>query len=203
MIVHSRTIGFLLNSLTDLEAISMRVKRIAALQQAYLNAAPKEFARWSRVGYETQGTLVLLADNGAVAARLRQSTPRVLAAIRQRWPEVTGIRIEVQVVRDRNVKHLQTGRIGATGLQQLGQLAGALPEGPLQAAVRRLIARQAGASNGENQAFQGKESQHDQDYDQGVLEDLPAETKPAPILAQEEQDERPGDDDQDQKADRA
>ena len=73
--VHSRTIGFLLNSLNDFEAISMRVKRIAALQRAYLEAAPGEVTRCSRVGTETQGTLVLLADNGAVAARLRQSDP--------------------------------------------------------------------------------------------------------------------------------
>ena len=203
VVMHNRSIGFLLNSLRDFEAISMRVKRIAAMQQAYVDAAPKEFARWSRVGYETQGTLVLLADNGVVAARLRQSAPRFLAIIRKQWPEVTAIRIDVQVVRASNVKYRSSRRIGATGLRDLRNLAASLPEGGLRMAIDRLIAHQPGASHGENHAFQDQESQHDQHDDQSVLEDLPAEAQPASVLAQQEHRDRGGDRDEDQKADNA
>ena len=40
MAVQSQTIGFLLNCLRDLRAISMHVERIAALQQTYSKPGP-------------------------------------------------------------------------------------------------------------------------------------------------------------------
>jgi len=198
--VHSRTIGFLLNSLNDFEAISMRVKRIAALQRTYLKAAPGEVSRRSRVGTETQGTLVLLADNGAVAARLRQSIPRLLAVIRQHWPEVTSIRIEVQVVQNSKVKKQQIRRIGATGMSDLQRLAASLSDSsPLRAAISKLIKGQAGASNGQNQTLQNQEGHHNEDHEERVLEHLPAETQPASITSKQcQRDARP-DDDKDQE----
>jgi hypothetical protein len=201
--VHSRTIGFLLNSLKDLEAISMRVKRIAALQKAFVDAAPKDLTQWSRVGSETQGILVLLADNGAVAARLRQSAPRLLAAIRKRWPEVTAIRIEVQVVQNSKVKNRQKRRVGTTGLEDLRQLAGALPDSALRTAIVNLIAHQAAESElkSENQPFQRKESQNYEGDEQRVFEHLPSETQPASVPSEQEQHDGGPDDNQDQKTD--
>ena len=200
--VHSRTIGVLLNSLNDFEAINMRVRRIAALQRTYLEAAPGEVARASRVGAETQGTLVILADNGAVAARLRQSTPRLLAAIRQRWPEVTSIRIEVQVVRNSKVKNRQIRRIGTTGLKDLQHFAGSLPDSsPLRAAISKLIEGQTGASNGKNQTLQNQESYYDEDHEKRILEHLPSETQPASITSEQGQSDASPDDDQDYKSD--
>jgi hypothetical protein len=197
--MHSRTIGFLLNSLSDFEAINMRVRRIAALQQAYLEAAPKDVARWSRVGSETQGTLVLFADNSAVAARLRQSTPRLLAIIRKRCPEVTSIRIEAQVVRNSKVKNRQKGRIGTTGLGNLQGLAGSLSDGPLRAAISNLIARQTSASNGENQALQHQEGHHDEGHKERVLEHLPTETQPTSIMREQSHSDTGADDNQGQE----
>jgi hypothetical protein len=143
MVVHSRSIGYLLNSLTHLEAIRVRAERIAALQQTYLAAVPKELAQSSTVGYETQGTLVLLAANGAVAARLRHLAPRVLLTIRKQFPEVKAIRTEVQLVRGVKRTPAPIRRIGATGVQSLRGLETSLAEGPLRDAVRRLIRRTA------------------------------------------------------------
>ena len=144
MVVHSQTIGYLLNSLTDLEAIRVRAERIAALQQAYFAAVPRELAQSSTVGYETQGTLVLLADSGAVAARLRQLTPRLLLTIRKQFPEVRAIRIEVQLVRGSRRPPAPIRRVGATGLRSLTELEAGLADGPLRDALRRLIRREAG-----------------------------------------------------------
>jgi hypothetical protein len=128
--------------LTDLEAIRVRAERIAALQQAYLAAVPKELAQASAVGYETQGTLVLLAANGAVAARLRHLAPRLLLTMRKQFAEVKAIRIEVQLVRGtkRGVRPIR--RIGATGLRNLETLEAELEAGPLRAALHRLIERE-------------------------------------------------------------
>lgn len=197
--MHSRTIGFLLNSLSDFEAISVRVRRIAALQQAYLEAAPEDVARWSRVGSETQGTMVLFADNSAVAARLRQSTPRLLAIIRQRYPEVTSIRIEAQVVRNSKVKNWQKRRIGTTGLDNLQGLADSLSDGPLRAAISNLVAGQTSASNSENQALQHQEGHHDEGHKERVFEHLPTETQPTSIMREQRHSDTGTDDNQGQE----
>jgi hypothetical protein len=139
VVVHSRTIGYLLNSLTDLEAIRVRTERIAALQQAYFAAVPRELAQSSTVGYETQGTLVLLAASGAVAGRLRHLTPRLLLTIRKQFAEVKAIRIEVQLVRGTRRAATPIRRVGATGLRSLMELEAGLADGPLRDALRRLI----------------------------------------------------------------
>ena len=200
MVAHSRTIGFLLNSLNDFEAISMRAKRITALQQTYLKAAPEEVTRCSRVGNETQGTLVLLADNGPVAARLRQSTPRLLAAIQQRWPEVTSIRIEVQVVRNSKVKKRQIRRIGTTGINDFQRLATSLSDSsPLRAAISKLIEGQDSTSYSKNQALQNQESHYDEDHEQRIFEHLPAETQPPSIAGKQGQRDASPDDDKDEE----
>lgn len=144
MVVHSQTIGYLLNSLTDLEAIRVRVARIVALQQAYSAALPRELAQSSTVGHETQGTLVLLAASGAVAARLRQLVPRLLLTIRKQFPEVKAIRIEVQLVRGSKRPPRPIRRVGATGLRSLNELEARLGEGPLRDALRRMLRREGG-----------------------------------------------------------
>lgn len=143
MVAHSRSIGYLLNSLTDLEAIRVRAGRIAALQQAYLAAVPRGLAQSSTVGYETQGTLVLLAASGAVAARLRHLAPRLLLTIRKQFPEVKALRTEVQLVRGTRRPDMPIRRIGATGVRDLKELEACLKDGPLRDAVRRLIRRDA------------------------------------------------------------
>jgi hypothetical protein len=143
VVVHSQSIGYLLNSLTDLQAIRVRAERIAALQQVYSAAVPKELAQSSAVGYETQGTVVLLAASGAVSARLRHLVPRLLLTIRKQFPEVKAIHIEVQLVRGTRRVATPNRRVGATGLLRLRDLEASLAEGPLRDALRRLIQRAA------------------------------------------------------------
>ena len=120
----------------------MRAKRIAALQQAYSAAVPGELSQSSTVGYETQGTLVLLAANGVVAARLRHLGPRLLLTMRKQFPEVKAIRTEVQLVRSSRRSAPPIRRVGATGLQSLKALEVNLVDGPLREALRRLIRRE-------------------------------------------------------------
>ena len=123
----------------------MRAERIAALQQAYLAAVPGELSQSSAVGYETQGTLVLLAANGVVAARLRHLGPRLLLTIRKRFPDVKAIRTEVQLVRSSRRSAAPIRRVGTTGLHSLRALEAALADGPLREALRRLIRRETEA----------------------------------------------------------
>jgi hypothetical protein len=131
-----------------LPAIS-RAQRILELQRIYLEIAPPPLARASRVGHCAEGTLVLVADDGPAAAALRQLTPRLLAALRKRRLEITGIRITVQVDghgqgRPRGTPTAEVPSGAAAGLQSL---AGALEPSPLKSALETFARRHLGRSS--------------------------------------------------------
>ena len=81
----------------ELKALSARTRRMRELQALYLGCAPRELAAASRIKNFQRGTLVIAADNAAIATKLRQMAPRLLTVIRKTEAEITGIRIEVQV----------------------------------------------------------------------------------------------------------
>src|SRR5688572_12512587 len=87
----------LLGTAEALKALTARVRRLKELQSLYVRTAPRELASLSRVKGCRAGTLFVLADNAAVAAKLKQLAPRLLAAIRENEAEITKVRIEVQV----------------------------------------------------------------------------------------------------------
>src|SRR5688572_25018231 len=90
-------IGDLLGASDELKALSARTRRLRELQTLYLRSAPRELAMSSRVKNYRTGTLFIGADNAAVAAKLRQLAPTLLASIRETEAEITALRIEVQV----------------------------------------------------------------------------------------------------------
>ena len=94
-----RDIRNLLGASGELAALRDKTQRLLALQRAYVDCTPVEFAditKASRVGYLKTGTLYLLADNASVAAKLRQLLPRLLPIFRKLEAEVTGIHVDVQ-----------------------------------------------------------------------------------------------------------
>ena len=94
-----RDIRNLLGASGELAALRDKTQRLLALQRAYVDCTPVELAelkKASRVGYLKAGTLYFLADNAAVAAKLRQLLPRLLPVFLNLDAEVTGIRVEVQ-----------------------------------------------------------------------------------------------------------
>ena len=95
----TRKLSALLVDTEGLSVLTRASQRIAALQRLYVICAPPDLAQASRVVSDHNGMLVIAADNGAIAAKLRQLTPRLLKNLQKRAAEVTGIRVEVQVGR--------------------------------------------------------------------------------------------------------
>lgn len=93
----ARRIGEILSTSGELETLADASRRIALLQRVYLEAVPRELSKSSRIGWARGGVLTVFADNGAVAAKLRQATARVLKHLRQSGFEFNSMRIEVQV----------------------------------------------------------------------------------------------------------
>ena len=93
----TRKLSALIGNTSGLSALNRTMQRIAALQRLYEVCAPPELISASRVVGDRNGTLMIAADNGAIAAKLRQLAPRLLKNLQKQWAEVTGIHIQVQV----------------------------------------------------------------------------------------------------------
>lgn len=95
----TRKLSALIIDNAGLTALTRATQHIAALQRLYVVCAPPDMIQASRVVNNRDGMLVIAADNGAVAAKLRQQAPRLLKNMQKQGGEVTGIRVQVQVER--------------------------------------------------------------------------------------------------------
>jgi len=185
MAVHSRSIGFLLDSLNDLVAINVQVRRLLALQHALAPALSADLARHVEVVSEDQGVLTLAAPNSAAAAKLRQLVPRVMDTLARQKFHIRRVRVVVQLVRRVKPTDEPARRIPATGLHDLARLSRGVKHPGLRNALERLIARQGGSGD-QDQPLEGQQREDDQKQDDRVLEDLPAKAQPAPIPGPDE-----------------
>jgi len=142
----SHKLGDLLAQSGELSALSRQARRLAELQQVLLTAVPPPLTKFTRVKSLRAGTLFLLADNSAVAAKLRQLAPTLLLHVRKREIEVTGIQVEVQVAAPQpgaaGAAGAQSGRdLSPTAIKALDGLVETLNESPLKTALTRLVRR--------------------------------------------------------------
>ena len=121
---------------------SFKVRRLLELQRCFQAASP--MAASARVANFKAGKVVIHAENGAVATRLRQLTPRLMDALRTAAAEVTGIEIRVQPANPNPVAPPGNGQraLGLKAKQGLTSLAEGLAEGsPLKSALQRLVGK--------------------------------------------------------------
>ena len=138
----TRLIGDLLVASEELKALSSRTRRLRELQTLYLRSAPRELATSSRVKSYKAGTLCISADNGAVAAKLKQLAPTLLSSIRKNDAEITGIRIEVQVGRTPAQTPTKSKKsLPPQALKEIEALAGRVQGDALKLALANLVRR--------------------------------------------------------------
>lgn len=85
-----------------------------------------------------QQALVIAADNGTVAAKLRQLAPGFTQLFQNRGYEITGIQIRVQVVLPITTRPPRPPSLSAIGRQQLVDFTVKLQDSPLKTALQRL-----------------------------------------------------------------
>jgi len=134
-------IGSLLGRSQELKNLTAAAGRLHKLQKTFMDAAPAELASACRVKNYRAGTLIVAAGNSAVAAKLRQLAPRMLATIRKHEPEATGIRIEVQVSAPPKAAKAtaQPTRLPIDSIDEFRRLASSLDDSPLKSALTNLI----------------------------------------------------------------
>jgi hypothetical protein len=139
----ARKIGELLAGSGQLKILSREAQRLAELEGLIFEAAPRALSEATRISGFRGGTLILCADNAAIAAKLRQLIPRLLVCVRKRDPEVSGIRVEVQPGpgRRRSPQQSERRRLTPTAVANFRSLAEGLGDSPLKDAVNRLVWR--------------------------------------------------------------
>jgi hypothetical protein len=121
----------------ELRQLSRKAMGLLALQRHYEQLVPPTLARSSHVLQLEGQILTLAADNGAVAAKLRQLAPELTGQFRNKGCEVAGIQVRVQVSSSSDRPPLPA-RLSAAGRKRLIESAAELPDSPLKDALQRL-----------------------------------------------------------------
>lgn len=127
-----------LSTAPELRQLSHKVGLFLALQRYYVQHAPATLAKASHVQQLEQHILTLAADNGAVAAKLRQIEPDLTLLFQRGGYEVTGIRIRVQVAVAATRRRAENTVISAEGRKKLLESSDNLLDSPLKKALQRL-----------------------------------------------------------------
>lgn len=128
---------------SPLNRLAHAAQQLKTLSHIWETVAPIGLARSCRVGHLEDGILTLLADNGAIASKIKQQLPSLLEKLQKRGVKITGIRIEVQVkipLRDTVVAPKKG--ISAQSLASLEKLDTELEASPLKEALTNLIKHQ-------------------------------------------------------------
>ena len=134
----SQRLNSYFDSSQELRQLAHKVEQLFSLQRHYEQAIPSSLARTSHVMQLDQQTLTLAADNGAVAAKLRQLAPRLAHLLQQCGHEVTAIQVKVQVALP-PIPHLNSpAALSTAGQKQLLASAEKLPDSLLKNALQRL-----------------------------------------------------------------
>ena len=122
----------------ELRQLAHKVEQLAALQRHYALFAPPSLTRTSHVVQLDQQILTLAADNGAVAAKLRQLAPRLAQMLQQSGYQVTVIQVRVQVAVPPKPAASSAVALSFTGQKQLLASTEKLPDSLLKKTLQRL-----------------------------------------------------------------
>jgi hypothetical protein len=141
-----RSISDYIDASSRLRPFVTKARRIAGLDQVLLKTAPRSLTQACRVKEVCGGTLVLLAENAAVASKLKQLAPRLLLAYQthpNQGEKITGIRIEVQVESPSGLSGSPSAlrQLSTDSIENLKQLISRIEDSPLKEALSRLAAR--------------------------------------------------------------
>jgi len=158
------------------------------LQDRLAATLPEPLRPAVRVANLKDGRLLLHADNGAVATRLRQQAPTLVSALRLQGGEVTGIEVRVQPRNPPSTPPAATPAMppGAQARQALATLADRLePPSPLRKALQRLLARGMGRSEDDQHPFEEHQRQHEERKHQRPARQAAGEAQITPVAGKQ------------------
>jgi len=128
------------DALARLRDHAARLRRLQAVLEQHV---PKSLAAACSVANLKADTLVLLADGGAVAARLKQIAPTLAEQFAAAGVPVRTVQVKVRIVEERDAPRAAPDRrLSDAGRRSLADFSETLPaDSPLRESLERLIAR--------------------------------------------------------------
>lgn len=124
--------------------VMSHARLLLKLSRRFTAIAPVGMRSAARVANYKSGIVVIHADNGAVAAKLRQMSRRLSSELSQGGLECSDIEVKVQP--RQNLRQSSTSTLKPLSGKAFGMLqltSENLPPGPLRAALEHLLARAA------------------------------------------------------------
>ena len=141
--MHSKNICAYLESVAGIAALMPHAERLIELRRIYSGLVPHQLLRSSSIVNYKQGTVVIFAENNAVAAKLKLLGPQLLNGFSKCGVEATGIRLEVQPREYPHTVPMQKqAKLGARAVGYLSALAERLQDSTLKQAVSDMATRQ-------------------------------------------------------------
>ncbi len=125
-----------------LEKLTDKALQLIALQHLWDKLAAPTLSKNCRIGNLQNKTIIIYADNGAIAAKLKQSLPSLLEQFQKRGIQVTAIQVIVQAKKlfeaSKPGKSIELTEQSISSLKQLEQsLAPSSLKDSLQKMVKR------------------------------------------------------------------
>jgi hypothetical protein len=140
--MHSKNIRAYLDSASGIAALLPQAERLIELRRIYNELVPQQLSRSSSIVNYKKETVVIFAENSAIAAKLKLLSSRLVNDFLKRGVQVTGIRVEVQP-REEPAKGPppKQAKLSTAGAENLDALAKRLPESKLKQALAVMAAR--------------------------------------------------------------
>jgi hypothetical protein len=123
----------------QLNCVLDQAQRLRGWQLEYERVAPPSLVRSSRVGSLDNGWLTIMAESGAVAAKLRQFAPELLHAMQAVGCPAQELRVRVAPGSQTTPPRRTTNRLGIKSRREIQDFAENLPDSPLRRALERLL----------------------------------------------------------------
>lgn len=128
----------LLISNQELRPLLTKARALSALHDHLIAVAPPLLVQSAQVLGLQLGTLSIAVANAAIAAKLRQLAPELVAKLQNRGCEVSGIRVKVQVSFERGRTKSAPRKLSKTAQNALNGLSLSLDDSPLKTALEKM-----------------------------------------------------------------
>jgi hypothetical protein len=142
-----REFGSYLKHPESIGSLMPQVARLLELRRALAEFLPSNLSRSCMIANYRQGKVVIFAQSGAVAAKLKLLTPSLLAHLAKRAPQVTGVVIEAQPAGPVAVPFSKAAQLSQNSAETLAQFAAELPDSALKTAIARIALRNRPGAN--------------------------------------------------------
>lgn len=133
-------LNFFLNASPTLRKLVSQATQLMDTERTFRATAPQALARHCRVAGLEHGILMIISDNGAIAAKLKQQQSTLLINLQKRGLKISSIRIRVHPVQRAAPAVAKGAALGPQAVATLQDLAQHLDDSPLKKALQAMIA---------------------------------------------------------------